>query len=297
MTDGERERAFNGTINEIIRGRTRLLTDTRDEIARYLKDALDRINAILAAQPTDYQQWSLPRLAKEIQQALAQFGEQATARISTAAGDAWQLGQDLVDKPLLAAGVHIEASLGAIDVRQLQAMRAFMTDRLTNVALEAANKINAELGLVVIGAQSPSDATSKVRLILGEQSRARATTIVRGEVGRAFAVASYQDLAASAVQVPALKKRWRKSGKLHPRLYHDLADGQVRDVKEPFNLGNGAKLMHPHDPAASAAETVNCGCVMLPYMESWKKDKLLTYPGRSPGGLDMDLPINDLLAA
>ena len=291
------ERDFRKVRGEIIRGRTALLVGTRDEIARYLKEALDRINAILAAQPTDYQQWSLPRLAGEIRQALGQFGGQAAAQISTAAGDAWQLGQDLIDKPLLAGGVRIEAALGAIDVRQLQAMRAFMTDRIQDVGLAAANKLNAELGLVVIGAQTPSEAIGKVRLILGEQSRMRATGIVRTEVGRVFSVASYDRLVARSAQVPALKKQWRKSGKLHPRLFHDLADGQIREVNKPFNLGNGANLMHPHDPAASAAETVNCGCVMLPYMESWKKDKLLEYPGRSPGGLEMDLPINDLLAA
>lgn len=291
------ERDFRKVRGEIIRGRTALLTDTRAEIVRYLKDALDQINAILAGQPTDYQQWSLPRLAKEIQQALGQFGEQAAAQISTRAGEAWQLGQDVIDQPLLAGGVRVEAALGAIDVRQLQAMRAFMTDRIANIGLDAANKINAELGLVVIGAQGPSDAIGKVRAILGEQSRARATSIVRTELGRAFSVASYERLAARAAQVPGMKKQWRKSGKLHPRLFHDLADGQIRDVDKPFNLGNGANLMYPHDPAAPASETVNCGCVMLPYMESWKEDKLLTYPERSPGGLDMDLPISDLLAA
>ena len=291
------ERDFRKVRGEIIRGRTALLTATRDEIARYLKDALDRINVILAAQPSDYQQWSLPRLAKEIQQALAQFGEQAAAGISTAAGDAWQLGQDLVDRPLIAGGVRLEAALGAIDVRQLQAMRAFMTDRIKDVGLAAANKLNAELGLVVIGAQSPSDAIGKVRLILGEQSRTRATGIVRTEIGRVFSVASYDRLVARAAQVPGIKKQWRKSGKLHPRLYHDLADGHVRDVKEPFNLGNGAKLMHPHDPAASAAETVNCGCVMLTYFESWKDAGILAHPARAPGGLDIGPSINDLLAA
>jgi hypothetical protein len=38
------------------------------------------------------------------------------------------------------------------------------------------------------------------------------------------------------------------------------------------------ELMHPRDPAAPAAETINCGCESLPYMESWK----VVHPGRKP---------------
>ncbi len=36
--------------------------------------------------------------------------------------------------------------------------------------------------------------------------------------------------------------------------------------------------MHPHDPKAPASETINCGCVALPYMDSWS----VATPGRKP---------------
>jgi len=281
------------------------MVSTRDTIVQYLKAALQRINLILAEQPTDYQQWALPRLAQEIRQVLAQFGEQAGAEISTAAGKAWQLGQDLIDKPLTAGGLRIEASLAKIDVRQLQAMRAFMTDRIKNVGLAAADKINAELGLVVIGAQSPSDAIGKVRVLLGEQSRQRATTIVRTELARAFGVASFERMKEAAARVPGLQKQWRKSGKLHPRPHHDVIDGQVRDVNKPFDLMRAAvvsksgkllpaasvQLMFPHDPSAPASETINCGCTMLPFKSDWK----MQYPGRAPGGREAGPSIRELL--
>ncbi len=286
------ESDFRKARSEAIRGRTALLVQTRDTIVAYLKAALEHINVILAGQPTDYQQWALSRLAQEVRQVLGAFGEEAAAEISTAAGTAWQLGQDLVEKPLAAGGVRVEASLQAIDVRQLQAMRAFMTDRIKNVGLAAANRINAELGLVVIGAQSPSDAITKVRAILGEQSRARATTIVRTEISRVYSVAAYQRLVQAAARVPGLKKQWRKSGKVHPRPFHDLADGQVREVGEAFGFGNGAHLMFPHDPAAPASETINCGCVMLPFKSDWK----VAYPGRAPGGMEAGPSMSELLS-
>ncbi len=285
------ERDFRKARGEIIRGRTLLLVQTRDTIVAYLKTALSRINVILADQPTDYQQWALSRLAQEIRQVLAGFGEEAGAEISSAAGKAWQLGQDLIDKPLAAGDVRIEASLQAIDVRQLQAMRAFMTDRIKNVGVAAADKINAELGLVVIGAQSPSDAIGKVRVILGEQSRARATTIVRNAINGSFSQASFDRIKEAAQRVPGLQKQWRKSGKVHPRLFHDLADGQVRDISEPFAFGNGARLMFPHDPRAPASETINCGCAMVPFKSDWK----MAYPGRTPGGMEAAPSLRELL--
>jgi hypothetical protein len=64
-------------------------------------------------------------------------------------------------------------------------------------------------------------------------------------------------------------------------LSHDAADGQIKDKAEPFVIWskNGpVKLMHPHDPKAPAGETINCGCVALPYMASWD----VVTPGRKP---------------
>src|SRR5438309_946357 len=54
----------------------------------------------------------------------------AAGELASAAGDAWQLGQDLIDRPLEAAEVRIAGVVPYIDPQQLQAMTAaFMTDR------------------------------------------------------------------------------------------------------------------------------------------------------------------------
>jgi hypothetical protein len=39
-----------------------------------------------------------------------------------------------------------------MDLRQLMAMQSFLTDRITNITVTAANQINAQLGSVAIGA-------------------------------------------------------------------------------------------------------------------------------------------------
>lgn len=265
---------------EALKRRTRIIADTRGEILRLLKLAEERIAARIALQPSEAERWVLADLQAEIRRAMGEFADRAAATVSTAAGQAWEAGQALVDAPLAAGGFRLDGIAPLLDTRQLVAMRAFMTDRIKDVGLQAANKINTELGLVVIGAKAPSEAITRVTAILKETSRGRAITIVRTELARVYGTASQERLLQAAGGetpiVPGLKKQWRRSGKVHSRLYHDLADGQVQDVGKPFKLGNGVTLQFPHDPAAPAGETINCGCTSLP----WKADWEVATPGR-----------------
>ena len=269
MTDDEREAAFRAARTRAVRRRTAILADSRAEIIRQLKLAQERIEAILAAQPTDYQRWSLPQLQREISRVLADMGEASAAQLSAAAGKAWAAGQALIDAPLAAAGMgQIVEALPEISTQQLFAMRAFMTDRIKDVAVQAVNRINTQLGLAMIGAQSPHEAMGAVQQILGEKSRERAFTIVRTELSRAYAVANFERWRQTAGRLPGMQKEWRKSGKRHPRIHHAAMNGVRVAFGEPFTLHPPGrppvKLMFPHDPAAPASETINCGCIMVP---------------------------------
>ncbi len=59
-----------------------------------------------------------------------------------------------------------------------------------------------------------------------------------------------------------MEKIWRRSGKIHSRLAHDLTDGVRKPINEPFVI-NGHKIMYPKDPKAPIEESINCGCVCL----------------------------------
>lgn len=268
MTDRERERAFIVARNAQMKARTALLVETREEILAQLRAARDRVTALLNYMPTDYQQWSLTNLQREITRAMAEVAEQSSATLSTAAGKAWEAGQRMVDAPLAAGGVRVAAQLPVIAIDQLIAMRAFMTDRIRDVSASAVGKINSELGLVVIGAQSPFEAGKAVQEILGETSRARATTIVRTELSRVYSAASFERMKQASARIPGMQKEWRKSGKLHPRPGHEAANGDKVPVYDAFNIrskhGELIAMQYPHDPSAPPAETINCGCIVLP---------------------------------
>ena len=273
MTPSDKEKAFDAEVKKRLKVRTDIQKDTHAEIVRLLKLAQNNIEQTLSHQPSDYQRWSLPDLQFEISKILNELGEAGATKANTATGEAWQAGQNLLDKPLDAANESaIVSMLPRLDTQQLFAMRAFMTDRIKNIGVQAANKINTELALVVIGTQSPGDAVTAVRKILGDDSRKRSQTIVRTSLGQVFSTASQQRMQQAVDLGVPLQKEWRKSGKLHPRIGHNLAHGQTVPVHEPFYVpsstgGAGTKMMHPHDPTAPAKEVINCGCTAVPKVD------------------------------
>jgi len=255
---------------------TALQRDTAQAIVDLLAQTQQRLAALLADQPTDWQQWALPALRKQVELYLSEFAAAAGQNLGQAAEIAHDVGQAMVDAPLAAGpdkaghGVELQVFLPRLDRRQLIATQHFMTSKLSDVSAAAARRINTELGLVVTGLSTPSQAATAVQAALDGAPRRRALTIARTELGRVFSSATQGRMEqAQRKGVLGLKKKWRRSGKLHSRHSHDLADGQVVDVDKPFVVG-GEELMFPRDPKASAANTVNCGCVHLPHMDHWR---------------------------
>ena len=250
-------------INAAMKGRTRLINGTLDELRALLQQAERDILALLAALPSDYQAWYLPQLQAEIRRALEGLANEAAAAVDAGQVTAWRQGSMLVDSVLAASAVSVV--IPQLDPRQLSAMRQFLTEKIKDVSLEAANLINSQLGLVVIGAQNPFDAVKSVSKILGETTLRRGTTIVSTELNRAFSAANQLRMEQSAQYVPGLQKKWLKSGKREPRPEHVAIHGQVQPVDKPFLLEGGAvKMMQPGDPSAPARHTINCGCASVP---------------------------------
>jgi hypothetical protein len=251
MTERERQRALEQAQRARLRAQVALLRDTQAEIERLMKTAVERVRTVLGAQPSDYQKWQLPQLEREIQRSLDVFRAQASTVATAASSKSWDAGKDLVDGPLHAAGFQIAGLAPLLTQDQLQALKSFLTDRIRDVTADAINRVNTQLGLVTIGAQTPFDATKAVAGILEDTSLKRATTIVRTELGRAFSVAN-QARMNQAAKVVLMDKVWRRSGKLHQRWGHAIADGQRVAHDEPFQIvarsGEVIDLMFPRDP-------------------------------------------------
>lgn len=251
--------------NAALTGRTRLINDTLAELRALLQQGEREILATLAALPSDYQAWYLPQLLTEIRRVLDGLGVQAGAVVDAGQVAAWRGGSQLVDGVLAASSISV--ALPQLDVRQLSAMRSFLTEKIKDVTLDAASLINTQLGLVTIGTQTPFDAIKAVAQILGETTLRRSTTIVATELNRAFSAASQLRMEQSAQYVPGLQKKWIKSGKREPRPEHVAIHGQLQPVDKPFVLEGGAvKMMQPGDSTAPARHTINCGCASVPVL-------------------------------
>lgn len=273
---------FEAEIAQRLRERAQLLLTGETQVLQTLIDARAQILATLAGLPTDWQLWQLSRLLGQIEDVLVGASGQAGTLFGLRMQDAWNMGEDFIDKPLAIVGHAVEMRLGQLDVGVLKQMQSFGALRIKDVASEAARKIGRELGLVTIGANTPFAAIKAVQKILGADSPRRAVTIVRTEVSRAFALAADQRLEQAASLVPGLGKQWRRSGKVHSRWNHDIIDGQVVDAGKSFkvpNPGGGFDMMRcPHDPKAPPEQVICCGCIALPWLKSWR----VMTPGAKP---------------
>lgn len=281
-------------ITQVLKDRAVLLDATDADIARLIDQALGRVLATLAAQPSDYQLWVLPRLVDSIKRIADQLATEAGQQASTAIGKAWTLGARAVDAPLagtasaalpgaLAAQPAVPG-LGTASLAQLRALQVMTTSQIGGASTSTVAAINRELGQVVLGVQAPVDAQRAVGALLTDRTRSQLRAIVGLGLGQAFNTASYQRLAAQAQRDPGIKKMWRRSGKRHARWNHDAIDGTVLPVDEAFTLqphsrkGGPVAIMYPADPAAPIGETINCGCVLIPWKSTWG----MQYKGAKP---------------
>lgn len=287
--------AARTALRQVLQDRAALIDQVDAELAKLVDEALGRVVALLAEQPSDYQLWVLPRLAASLVRVGDELTSQAGQKASTAMTRAWTLGAEAVHKPLQVSAAEV-AQLGQADTRQLRALQVMTTSQIGGASQAAVASINRELGQVVLGTQSPFQAQQKIATVLTDRTSSQLRGIVGLSLGQAFNTASFERLRAQAARDPKVKKMWRRSGKRHSRWNHDAIDGTVEEVDKPFLLQPGNKkggpvaIMYPAEPAAPIGETINCGCVLIPWKATWgmqyKGAKPYTAQERADRGLD-----------
>lgn len=294
--------AARTALAQVLKDRAALINTTDADLAKLVEDALGRVLALLATQPSDYTLWVLPRLVDALASIGDELTRQATQTTTQAMGRAWTLGVRAVDAPIAAAAPPLPATtpapaaLGQPSTQQLRALQVMTTGQIGGASQAAVATINRELGQVVLGVQSPFQAQQKVAAVLTDRTSSQLRGIVGLSLGQAFNSSSFQRLQAQVARDPKIKKMWRRSGKRHARWNHDAIDGTVEEVNTPFTLQPGNKkggpvaIMFPADPAAPIGETINCGCVLIPWKATWgmqyKGAKPYTAQERADRGLD-----------
>jgi HK97 family phage portal protein len=90
----------------------------------------------------------------------------------------------------------------------------------------------------------------------------RTEMIARTETMRASNAGSHELFKQAGIE----KQEWLSTQDDRTRDDHLAADGQVRTMDNPFDVG-GEELIYPGDPAGSPENTVNCRCTLLPVVK------------------------------
>jgi hypothetical protein len=260
---------FNKKVAELIKTAEQMTDDQVVKAVQYLDRA--RLEVISAVGTTDWQIYHLPQMKTAIERAMQEFASRYGIELNRDQSQFWNFGQAMVDDPLRTIGVM--AAIPAIDTTIFGALQNYSKHLIDSLGVDATNKIYSEFAAGLIGKKTPFDVMQAVGTNLNDKSifnsiAARAETITRQECGRILEEASQARMEKAAEVVPGLQKQWQHGTSRMPRVTHLAAEGQIRNVNEPFLVG-GEELMYPRDMNGSPGNTINCSCYTVPYHADW----------------------------
>jgi len=267
---------FAAKVQTLIKQAREFGPQVRDRVMTLLEEARRKVVGDLSnVDPGSFQGAQMRVLAKEIDAAMKKFGAEFADYVTSAQDGSFQLGMGQIDQPLDAAGIPTPSFAG-VSESALSIAQGYTADLISGLSKDAAAKLNAAIQRAFLGGQSVSDIIAQVgRAIGGDKFTglfspigARAETIALNEILRVHSIAGQARLEDLKAKVPGVKKQW-----LHimasrmPRFSHIQASGQVQEVGDPFEV-EGEELMYPRDPNGSPENTINCHCLLVPYMDA-----------------------------
>jgi hypothetical protein len=170
---------------------------------------------------------------------------------------------------------------------QANVLAAFSADLVQDISSNVRQAVNRQVRAAALGIQTPFEAMQALSVQFGTTGKrqvvpgvtAKAETVVRTELQRAFNLANRSQQVETAKLVPDLRKRWIATGDTRTRRGHLEIHNATKDtpipVDEPFIVRNwqfskksgwsikgSARLDYPLDPQGPGWATINCRCTM-----------------------------------
>jgi len=138
---------------------------------------------------------------------------------------------------------------------------------LVNIPNEVYHLIFAELADGINAGETVDQLATRIERVLSwtDSPRwpGRARNIAVTETTRAYGAGTLAaGMEQSRVTGRLLRKRWDSEKDARVRPEHRVADGQVRDLTMPFQVG-GSLLLYPGDPMGPADEVCGCRCDLM----------------------------------
>lgn len=274
MADSTTEQ-YKAKLDALVDQAMMLPDAARAAVLKQLQQAADQIRSEIArADPSSLSASRLRAMKAEIDRVLQQFAQAATGDVAKAQATAYGDATKSVDA-VVSVGAPQLAVLPVLDPKTIAIAQGYTADLITGLASDTATKINGALQRAALGGSTMQQLVEQIGGALegGEfsglfsEAGARASMIANNEILRMHSLSSVARIKTLAQRQPGIQKEW-----VHipiarmPRLSHIAANGQTRDPDQPFDVG-GEALMYPRDPSGSAANTINCHCLVRPKVD------------------------------
>jgi hypothetical protein len=225
------------------------------------------LGELASAKAGSFQAARLRGMLFEVQRRMNEFRDQAVPVIQRAQEDSFAIGAKIAKAP----APHMV--LGGLDRAQLVVAQEDLAERIGGLTSNARRRLSSAIRRSFIGGKSADETFAEVSRAIGgtgsvfDEVAYRAVRIVHTDTLLMTSIGTQARMEQMAERVPELQRKWRHStGARVPRPSHLAMDGQIRGVNEPFVTPDGIELMYPRDPNAPAEETVECHCVVVPFI-------------------------------
>jgi hypothetical protein len=252
--------------------------DKQAAVRQILEEVRKQVIAEIAAAPADsFTAYRQQQMLREINRHL--YDTEASLRVELGKGisESWDAGKAML-KEMAAAGSDINLTTFGISSHVVDQIKEFTWGKISAITNDAQAKIRAEISLGLLGQQTPQEVAGVIAGTLEKPGifkgiSERAEVITKTEMGRTFSMAAQKSFESAADTLPEMQKMWLHAGHpKSPRIYHLNLNGDIKDVDQPFLVGN-ISMMYPRDPTAPVSEIINCGCMHVPYMAEWGTKK------------------------
>jgi len=282
------KREYEKRIRELIRQAKDVSPEATRAALKALQGAHDEVLREIAGLPSEassYSRYQLQGLRRATERAMEDFERHLKSEITGAQNEKFLAGRENVDRTLRDA-ISAPATLADLSRTQLLVAQGYTADLVTGLSAAAKARLNSTIQRAFLGGQSVTDIIKEIGRSLGDGQfgiiSRRAETIYRTEVLRVASMATQARLEQAVERGVPVQKMWIHAGMpARVRWYHRAIDREVASVHETF-AGSGPNsdddLMYPLDPKGAAADTVNCGCIAIPWVESFAKFAGVTTP-------------------
>jgi len=218
-------------------------------------------------------------ILRGIDEKIDEYTRKMNGNILSSRDYAFNQGSSLM--PSILKDIGYSYTFGKLSDELIAVSKNYAIDVIKNMGSEMKDDVAREIRKSLLKGDNTFDTARKIDEIIGVNKdfgyMNRADKIARTEINSAYSLSKHLRDEETLEILPDMKRIWVTG--FNPRdkdmgggrgfISHLEADGQIRDIDEPFDVG-GEKLMYPGDMNASPENRINCNCHEENYMPGWR---------------------------